>query len=116
MAEFGGDLFITADGAVLRSKDHGMTWARVRGPEGKVRGLSVQGGALYVREAEGHWYYRSTKGDGDWTQQPVPQDCLIATLYPDQPITSVPSTVQRVITAQVGLTFFFPFTFEYVYP
>jgi len=41
---------------------------------------------------------------------------LIATLYPDQPITSVPSTVQRVITAQVGLTFFFPFTFEYVHP
>jgi outer membrane beta-barrel protein len=41
---------------------------------------------------------------------------IVATLYPDQPITSVPSTVQRVVTAQIGLTFFFPFTFEYVYP
>ena len=41
---------------------------------------------------------------------------LVATLYPDQPLTSVPSTLQKVVTAQIGLTFFFPFTFEYVYP
>jgi outer membrane beta-barrel protein len=41
---------------------------------------------------------------------------IVATLYPDQPITSVPSTVQKVVAAQIGITFFFPFTFEYVYP
>jgi outer membrane beta-barrel protein len=41
---------------------------------------------------------------------------IVATLYPDQPITSVPSTVQKVVAAQIGFTLFFPFTFEYVYP
>jgi outer membrane beta-barrel protein len=41
---------------------------------------------------------------------------LIATLYPDQPILSVPGTIQSVITANVGFSFFFPFHFEYVYP
>jgi outer membrane beta-barrel protein len=38
------------------------------------------------------------------------------TLYPDQPIKSVPGTVQKVFVANVGLSFFFPTTFEYVYP
>jgi outer membrane beta-barrel protein len=41
---------------------------------------------------------------------------LTATLYPDQPIESVPGTVQKVFTANVGLSFFFPTTFEYVHP
>jgi outer membrane beta-barrel protein len=41
---------------------------------------------------------------------------LIATFYPDQPLTTVPSTLQKVIAAQVGFTIFFPFHFEYVYP
>ncbi len=41
---------------------------------------------------------------------------LMATLYPDQPILSVPGTVQRVFVANVGLSFFFPPRFEYVYP
>jgi outer membrane beta-barrel protein len=41
---------------------------------------------------------------------------LNATLYPDQPIESVPGTVQKVFTANVGFSFFFPTTFEYVYP
>jgi outer membrane beta-barrel protein len=41
---------------------------------------------------------------------------LVATLYPDQPLKSVPSTLQKVVTAQIGLTVFFPFTFEYVHP
>jgi outer membrane beta-barrel protein len=39
-----------------------------------------------------------------------------ATLYPDQPIKSVPGTVQKVFVANVGLSFFFPTTFEYVHP
>ncbi len=41
---------------------------------------------------------------------------LMATLYPDQPILSVPGTVQNVFVANVGLSFFFPPRFEYVYP
>ena len=41
---------------------------------------------------------------------------IVATLYPDQPLQSVSSTLQKVVTAQIGLTIFFPFTFEYVYP
>lgn len=39
-----------------------------------------------------------------------------ATLYPDQPIKSVPGTVQKVFVANVGVSFFFPTTFEYVHP
>jgi len=41
---------------------------------------------------------------------------LMATLYPDQPVLSVPGTIQSVLTANVGFSFFFPFHFEYVYP
>jgi outer membrane beta-barrel protein len=41
---------------------------------------------------------------------------LMATLYPDQPILSVPGTVQSVFVGNVGLSFFFPPRFEYVYP
>jgi outer membrane beta-barrel protein len=41
---------------------------------------------------------------------------VVATLYPDQPLTSVPSTIQNVVAAQVGFTVFFPFSFEYVHP
>jgi outer membrane beta-barrel protein len=39
-----------------------------------------------------------------------------ATLYPDQPTKSVPGTIQKVFVANVGLSFFFPPSFEYVYP
>ncbi len=41
---------------------------------------------------------------------------LVATLYADQPSTSAPSTIQKIIAARIGVTIFFPFTFEYVYP
>lgn len=41
---------------------------------------------------------------------------LIATLYADQPSTSAPSTIQKIIAARIGVTIFFPFNFEYVYP
>ena len=41
---------------------------------------------------------------------------LNATFYPDQPIKSVPGTIQKVFVANVGFSFFFPPTFEYVYP
>ena len=41
---------------------------------------------------------------------------FIATLYPDQPVTSSPSTLQKVFAAHVGFAIFFPTSFEYVYP
>lgn len=41
---------------------------------------------------------------------------MMATFYPDQPVVSVPATTQTVFTANVGFSFFFPTTFEYVYP
>jgi outer membrane beta-barrel protein len=39
-----------------------------------------------------------------------------ATFYPDQPVVSAPSSMQRVITANIGASFFFPFHFEYARP
>jgi outer membrane beta-barrel protein len=39
-----------------------------------------------------------------------------ATFYPDQPVVSAPSSMQRVITATVGASVFFPFRFEYARP
>jgi outer membrane beta-barrel protein len=41
---------------------------------------------------------------------------LLATLYPDQPVPLMPATVQRVFAATVGVSFFFPMSFDYVYP
>jgi outer membrane beta-barrel protein len=41
---------------------------------------------------------------------------LLATLYNDQPILSVPGTVQKVFVANVGFSFFLPPDFDYVYP
>ena len=41
---------------------------------------------------------------------------LLATLYPDQPIQSVPGTIQKVFVANVGVSFFLPPTFDYAYP
>jgi outer membrane beta-barrel protein len=40
---------------------------------------------------------------------------LNATLYPDQPTKSVPGTIQKVFVANVGVSFFFPTTFDYKY-
>ena len=41
---------------------------------------------------------------------------LMLTVYPDQPMTSVPGTLQRVLAANVGVSFFLPPSFEYYYP
>ncbi len=41
---------------------------------------------------------------------------LTATLYPDQPNPSVPGTLQTIFAATVGVSFFLPTSFEYVYP
>lgn len=41
---------------------------------------------------------------------------LMATLYPDRPQASLPATIQKVFVANVGVSFFFPTSFEYVYP
>ena len=39
-----------------------------------------------------------------------------ATLYPDRPTPTSPSTTSRILAAHLGVTFFYPFGFEYVYP
>ncbi len=41
---------------------------------------------------------------------------LLATLYPDQPVEQLPATTQRVFVMSVGVSFFWPMGFEYVYP
>ncbi len=41
---------------------------------------------------------------------------LNATLYPDQPVESVPGTIQKVFVANVGFSFFLPTTFDYEHP
>ncbi len=41
---------------------------------------------------------------------------LMATLYPDQPVPLLPATIQKVFTGTFGVSFFFPTSFEYVYP
>ena len=40
---------------------------------------------------------------------------LNCTLYPDQPIKSVPGTIQKVFVANIGFSFFFPTGFDYKY-
>jgi outer membrane beta-barrel protein len=39
-----------------------------------------------------------------------------ATLYPDQKDKAVPATIQNVVMAGAGVSFFFPLGYEYVYP
>ncbi len=41
---------------------------------------------------------------------------LSGTLYPDQPNPSVPGIVQKVVSANFGVTLFWPFSYEYYYP
>ncbi len=41
---------------------------------------------------------------------------LDATFYPDQPVALLPATVQKVFAVNVGVSFFLPTSFEYVYP
>jgi outer membrane beta-barrel protein len=41
---------------------------------------------------------------------------MMLTVYPDQPMETVPGTVQKVLTANVGVSFFLPTRFEYFYP
>ncbi len=41
---------------------------------------------------------------------------VVGTFYPDQPTTSTPSTIQKVIATKIGFSIFFPSNFEYVYP
>ena len=40
---------------------------------------------------------------------------LLATFYPDQPAEQLPATTQRVFVMNVGMSFFWPFGFDYVY-
>jgi outer membrane beta-barrel protein len=41
---------------------------------------------------------------------------MMLTLYPDQPMETVPGTLQKVLAANVGVSFFLPPSFEYYYP
>jgi outer membrane beta-barrel protein len=41
---------------------------------------------------------------------------LLATFYPDQPALQLPATLQRVLVANVGISVFWPPSFDYVYP
>jgi outer membrane beta-barrel protein len=41
---------------------------------------------------------------------------IMMTLYPDQPMVSVPGTIQKVLAANIGVSFFLPPSFEYYYP
>jgi outer membrane beta-barrel protein len=41
---------------------------------------------------------------------------LTATFYPDQPVASVPSTMQKVVAGSLGFSIFLPFGFEYRHP
>lgn len=41
---------------------------------------------------------------------------LLATFYPDQPSAQLPATTQRVFVMNFGMSFFWPFGFDYVYP
>ncbi len=41
---------------------------------------------------------------------------VLATFYPDQTGQLLPATMQRVFVANLGVSFFWPFSFEYVYP
>jgi len=41
---------------------------------------------------------------------------LTGTFYPDQPIASVPGTIQKIVVASVGVSIFWPFGFDYYYP
>ncbi len=41
---------------------------------------------------------------------------LTGTFFPDQPMERVPGTVQKIVTASFGVSFFWPFSFEYYYP
>jgi outer membrane beta-barrel protein len=49
----------------------------------------------------------------DWLAFEVGLD---VTLYPDQPVALLPATMQRVFAMNLGVSFFFPTSFEYVYP
>jgi outer membrane beta-barrel protein len=41
---------------------------------------------------------------------------VVGTFYADQASTSAPSTIQRVLAAQLGVTVFLPLSFEYSHP
>ena len=41
---------------------------------------------------------------------------MMMTMYPDQPMETVPGTLQKVLTANLGVSFFLPTRFEYFYP
>jgi len=99
-ASFLGDSIVHFD--VFLSAGFGLVWSATSGPpldQGPHWATDFGGGVrFYPRE---------------WMAVELG---LLATLYPDQPQPLLPATVQKVFAANVGVSFFFPFSFEYVYP
>jgi outer membrane beta-barrel protein len=101
------DMFLTAG--------FGLVWTatsyapRDNAGLGPAPGSAVVGGSkLGVDLGAGMRFYPK-----DWLAL---EAGLIATVYPDQPVASLPATLQRVFAVNLGVAFFFPFHFEYVYP
>jgi outer membrane beta-barrel protein len=99
-ASFLADAIVHFD--IFLSAGFGVVWSATSGPprnEGPHPAAELGGGVrFYPRE---------------WMAFELG---LLATFYPDQPIVSVPATLQTVFVANVGVSFFFPLTFDYVYP
>lgn len=99
-ASFLGDSIVHFD--LFLSAGFGLVWSATSGPpldQGPHWATDFGGGVrFYPRE---------------WMAFEIG---LLATLYPDQPVALLPATVQKVFAANVGLSFFFPTSFEYVYP
>lgn len=80
----------------------GLVWSSTSGPplkQGPHAAADVGGGLRFYPK--------------DWLAFELG---LLCTLYPDQPVEQLPATTQRVFVMNVGMSFFWPFGFDYVYP
>ncbi len=91
------DLFLTAG--------FGLVWSATSYPSGDKAG---QGPHLAADVGAGLRFYPL-----EWLAL---EAGMMMTVYPDQPMESVPGTPQKVLAANVGVSFFLPTSFEYVYP
>jgi outer membrane beta-barrel protein len=80
----------------------GMVWSSTSGPplsQGPHVAADLGGGLRFYPK--------------DWLAFEVG---MLATFYPDQPAAQLPATTQRVFVMNVGMSFFWPLGFDYVYP
>ncbi len=105
------DLFLSAG--------FGLVWSGTSGPPLDEGAVKVCAGSGVLRVCPGVAKIATDFGGGvrfypkEWLAFELG---LNATLYPDQPSLQLPATVQKVFVANVGVSFFWPFTFDYVYP